>query len=124
MVASRINNPEKAYHYFMETLRLDLDNLHNNTKDGLHIANAGGAYMTCVYGFGGLRIKENGIHLRPTMPHHWEQLRFRLNYQGGLVTITIQDTLTIETEKPIEIYVDGKYYMVKSTLEVAYHGKH
>lgn len=124
MVASRINNPEKAYQYFMKTLRLDLDNLHNNTKDGLHIANAGGAYMTIVYGFGGLRIKKNGLHLKPTKPHHWKKIIFRLNYRGSLVKVTIGETLIVDTEAPTQLFVDGQKYHVDGTLEVKYHGKH
>ena len=76
IMAAKLNRVEKAYTFFMKTVRLDLDNLHHNTKDGLHIANAGGAYMSIVYGFGGLRIKEDGISLHPIMPREWKKLRF------------------------------------------------
>lgn len=124
MVASRINEPEKAYKYFMKTIRLDLDNLHNNTKDGLHIANAGGAYMTMVYGFAGLRIKEAGIYLKPTKPKQWSSITFRLNYKGGLVMITIGEKLVIKTEKAITLFVDDEAYYIENSLEVVYHGKH
>jgi len=121
IMASRINNPEKAYHYLMDTLRLDLDNLHGNTKDGLHIANAGGAYMAIVYGFGGLRIKEDGLHLRPTKPPHWSKLTFRLNFRGALVKVTLGDQLLIETDQPIDILIDNKEYHIENRMETNYH---
>lgn len=124
MMASRINDPEKAYHYLMKTLRLDLDNLHSNTKDGLHIANAGGAYMSIVYGFGGLRIKEDGLHLKPTKPHHWSRMAFRLLYRGALVIVTLTDTIQIETDRPIDLWIDQRSYHIEQSLEVAYYGKH
>ncbi|WP_081772993.1 hypothetical protein [Bacillus sp. EB01] len=44
---------EKAYRYFNETSRLDLDNTHGNTIDGLHLANMGGTWMAIVFGFAG-----------------------------------------------------------------------
>ncbi|MFH0071010.1 glycoside hydrolase family 65 protein, partial [Peribacillus sp. NPDC056705] len=57
IMASKIGNTDKAYEYFIETARLDLDNTHGNTKDGLHMANMGGTWMSIVYGFAGMRIK-------------------------------------------------------------------
>ena len=51
---------------------MDLYNTHKNTKDGIHTANMGGSYMGIVYGFGGLRIKEQGLSLRPCLPEQWE----------------------------------------------------
>ena len=124
MMALRVNYPNKAHDYFMETVMLDLDNLHNNTKDGLHIANAGGAYMTIVYGFGGLRIKEDGIHIRPSLPKEWHKIAFRLNYQGIRVKITIRDTVLIEAESPIEIFINDCQYKIENSLEVAYIENH
>src|SRR5690606_2178076 len=41
MMAARLGEYDKAYDYFMQTARLDLDNTHGNTKDGLHMANMG-----------------------------------------------------------------------------------
>jgi len=36
MVANEVGYADKAYHYFMETARLDLDNTHANTEYGVH----------------------------------------------------------------------------------------
>lgn len=124
IMASRINNPEKAYHYFMKTLKLDLKNLHHNTKDGLHIANAAGAYMAIAYGFGGLRIKPDGIHLRPTKPHHWDSISFGFALGSASVRVSISYELEIYSDKPVEIFVDSKKYMVDGTIRVPYKGKH
>lgn len=41
-MASKLGDKEKAYEYFRKTARLDLENTHSNTKDGLHMANMGG----------------------------------------------------------------------------------
>lgn len=124
MMASRINQPELAYDFFMNTVYLDLKNLHGNTKDGLHIANAGGTYMAIVYGFGGLRIKPEGISLRPTKPHNWESYSFRFMAKDALIKVKVSDVLSIETSKPVTLIIDGLIYEIKEQLEVPYHGKH
>ncbi|PSL41406.1 alpha,alpha-trehalose phosphorylase [Planomicrobium soli] len=87
IMASKLGYQEKAYDYFNETARLDLENTHKNTKDGLHMANMGGTWLGIVYGFAGLRLKENGLSLAPALPVEWNSLEFRLRYQGRLLKV-------------------------------------
>lgn len=77
--------------------------------------------MAIVYGFGGLRIKEDGLHLRPTKPPHWSKLTFRLNFRGALVKVTLGDQLLIETDQPIDILIDNKEYHIENRMETNYH---
>lgn len=124
MMASRINQPELAYKFLKKTLYLDLKNLHGNTKDGLHIANAGGTFMAIVYGFAGLRIKADGIHLKPTKPQDWKGYRFRFVIKDTLVKVHVAHMLKIEVSNPISITIDNHLYHIEDKLEVTYHGKH
>ncbi|MCH4889065.1 glycoside hydrolase family 65 protein [Acidaminobacter sp. JC074] len=124
MMASRINQPERAYDFFMKTVYLDLKNLHGNTKDGLHIANAGGTFMAIAYGFGGLRIKPEGVSLRPTKPHDWTSYAFRFMVEDTLVKVKVSDRLCIQTTGPVTLTIDGQTYEIEGLLEVDYHGKH
>lgn len=62
---------EKGYGYFGDSLKLDLENTHHNTKDGIHTANMGGCYMAVVYGFAGLRMDEKNISFDPFVPEVW-----------------------------------------------------
>ncbi|MBU9712669.1 glycoside hydrolase family 65 protein [Evansella tamaricis] len=90
IMASKLGYSEKAYQYFIETARLDLDNTHSNTKDGLHMANMGGTWLAIVFGFAGLRIAEEGITLRPSLPKQWRSLQFSLSYRGRLVRVQLE----------------------------------
>lgn len=90
VMASKLGDKVKAYNYFGETARLDLDNTHGNTKDGLHMANMGGTWLAIVYGFAGLRVKENGLFLSPSLPEHWESLEFNLQYQNRTLSIKME----------------------------------
>ncbi|MDR0718689.1 MAG: family 65 glycosyl hydrolase [Treponema sp.] len=121
IVASKLKLYEKAYKYFGNSAMLDLYDLHNNTKDGIHTANMGGAWMAIVYGFAGLRIKEDGISLAPWIPQKWESLCFRINYRGSRIQLKIEKSrvtivLLNGAEKEIKVY--GKPYTLKDRLEI------
>jgi len=92
IMASKLGYKAKAYDYFNETARLDLDNTHGNTKDGLHMANMGGTWLAIVYGFAGLRVKEAGLSLAPSLPSEWNSLDFLLQYQGRLLKVHMDRT--------------------------------
>jgi len=87
MVASMLKNHEKAYAYFGNSAMLDLKNTYGNTKDGIHTANMGGLYMSIVHGFGGLRIREDGLHLAPAVPEPWEGFRFSVTFHGNRILV-------------------------------------
>lgn len=89
IVASRLGMKEKGYQYFGDSAKLDLENTHNNTKDGIHTANMGGCYMAIINGFAGLRIKENGVSIAPFVPDTWEGYCFKFRYQGKLLRICV-----------------------------------
>lgn len=90
IVAARLGMMDKAYEYLGESAKLDLFNLHNNTKDGIHTANMGGTYMAIVYGFGGLRIKEDGLHLTPRIPKQWQGYQFRFLYEDAQIEVSVE----------------------------------
>ncbi len=89
IMASRLAMPGKAYEYFGNSAKLDLFNTHNNTKDGIHTANMGGNYMAVVYGFGGLRLKESGLYLAPSLPKGWIGYQFKINYEGCCIQVEV-----------------------------------
>ena len=90
VMASKLGDKAKAYEYFRKTARLDLENTHSNTKDGLHMANMGGTWLAIVYGFAGLRVKESGLSLAPSLPEYWNSLEFNLQYQNRTITIKME----------------------------------
>ncbi|NRD76515.1 glycoside hydrolase family 65 protein [Bacillus sp. BRMEA1] len=95
IMASKLGDHAKGYHYFNETARLDLDNTHGNTKDGLHMANMGGTWLAIVFGFAGLRMKEEAISFSPILPAKWEGYRFSIQYQGRRIQLekTVDQTV-------------------------------
>lgn len=121
IVASRLGLKEKAYSYFGDSAKLDLFNTHNNTKDGIHTANMGGNYMAIVYGFAGLRLKENGIYFAPSLPEQWKGYRFKINYEGSQIQVDVDSTgtafrLICGAARTITVY--GKEYQLSDEVRV------
>jgi len=115
IMASKIGYLEKAYEYFIETATLDLDNTHGNTKDGLHTANMGGTWMAIVYGFAGLRIKENYISLTPKLPKNWRLLEFKFLYKGARIEVHMEvdkTDITIQCDCAINLKVNNILYEI------------
>lgn len=109
IMASKVGYAEKAYEYFKETARLDLDNTHGNTKDGLHLANMGGTWMAIVFGFAGARVKDTHLAIAPAIPAVWNRYAFKMQYKGRTIAVDIRKadvrlTLDAGDELSIRLY--------------------
>ncbi len=121
IIASKLGRVDKAYEYFGDSAKLDLFNTHKNTKDGIHTANMGGTFMAIVYGFAGLRIKENGIFFAPIKPHCWEEYSFRINYEDSQIKVEIREkesTFTLIRGAAKQVHVYGSAYELKDRLSI------
>ncbi len=110
ILASRIGMPEKAYEMYLRTSRLDLDDYNNEVSEGLHITSMGGTWMSVVYGFGGMRIREGNLSFDPVMPKKWKSLSFKILYRGSTLKVIIEKTkVTIENQegRGVEIFIAG-----------------
>ena len=121
IMAARLKMIDKAYDYFGDSAKLDLFNTHHNTKDGIHTANMGGTYMAVVYGFGGLRLKESGLHLAPSLPDKWNGYHFRINYKGSQIDVRItrkECTFTLCAGAPATIFIYNTEYVLSDCLKL------
>ncbi|MDF7824127.1 glycosyl hydrolase family 65 protein [Pontiellaceae bacterium B12227] len=89
IVAAIIGNDEQAYDYFRKAAGLDLDNLRNATKDGLHAASLGGVWQMAIAGFMGMRVREDHIYFQPALPKAWKRIRFPLRYRGWKLDFSV-----------------------------------
>lgn len=116
IMASRLGMPEKAYAYFREAASTDLNDTHGNTQDGIHTAGLGGTYMTVVYGFAGLRIREDGLHLSPALPSEWEGYDFRLRRGESRVLVSVGRRgcrVRLLSGPPAELFLYGKKVLLR-----------
>jgi maltose phosphorylase len=112
ILATHIGYKEKAYEMYIRTSRLDLDDINNEVCDGLHITSMAGTWISIVKGFGGMRIKNNKIHLNPTLPDSWTSFKFRLKFRGGIIECCVR-RCSIEINnlgnKELELVIDEEF---------------
>ena len=89
IVSAEIGDLEEAYSYFDRTVRMDLDDINRNAKDGLHTAAMSGSWMSIVNGFGGMRLYEGVLSFNPVLPSQWDSYRFKMVSHGQLVDIFV-----------------------------------
>lgn len=80
--------------YIRQTALMDIEDLHHNTKDGLHTAAMAGSWMAMVYGLGGFRMKDGIPTFRPQLPKELQRLKFHLTFRGIVLTVTIEPEIT------------------------------
>jgi kojibiose phosphorylase len=94
MVAAEFGNLDFTYKYFLQTAQIDIEakyKIYVGTifKGGSHPAANGGAWMTAVFGFGGIRAGEKQVVINPRLYSKWRSLQFNLVYKGDRFEITI-----------------------------------
>jgi alpha,alpha-trehalose phosphorylase len=89
ILAARIGRWDDMYRYFEESARMDLDDHHGNFHAGIHAANMAGTWLSIVYGFAGMQLKDGQLDFAPHLPKSWKGYRFRLKFQGKTIEVKV-----------------------------------
>ena len=89
VLAAEVGHAQKARDYFMDGLRVDLDDLHANTSHGAHMAAMAGSWLALTWGFGGLRVEAGGLHFDPMLPTGWRGYRFGVFWKERRITVAV-----------------------------------
>ncbi|HEX7714833.1 MAG TPA: glycosyl hydrolase family 65 protein [Bacillota bacterium] len=82
-MAARLNLAETAYHYFLKSIRLDLDdNMENTGLEGIHFAGLGASWQAVINGFCGIGLSNEELVVDPHLPVSWKKIRFKLIYRN------------------------------------------
>ncbi|MCH1640265.1 glycoside hydrolase family 65 protein [Paenibacillus timonensis] len=121
ILACELGYQEKAYEMYLRTARLDLDNYNNDTEDGCHTTSMAGTWMAIVQGFGGLRVREGELVLRPFIPSHWTSFSFKVMFRGSLLQVNATENsiiVTNESDAPAAIRIYDQSYTVAAKSQV------
>ncbi|WP_245927485.1 glycoside hydrolase family 65 protein [Nocardioides silvaticus] len=122
IIAAEVGYADLALRYFHAALFVDLDDRHNNTADGVHVASTGGVWSALACGFGGFRDHgfDNGERqwqIDPRLPASWTSLVYRITLHGTRVRVTVRtDELELCIEDgagPLTFDVRGELVTVK-----------
>jgi trehalose/maltose hydrolase-like predicted phosphorylase len=68
---------------------LDLDDYNHEVREGLHVTAMGGAWMSVVHGFGGMRLVGEQLTFEPALPAAWTRLAFHLVWRGATLHVEL-----------------------------------
>ena len=112
IVAAEVGHLELAYDYFGETALIDLRNLADNTRDGMHIASLGATWLVAVAGFGGMRDHGEMLSFAPRLPSRLTRMAFRVAFRGRCLRVEVG-----QKEARYELLGKGE------PLELLHHGE-
>ncbi|WP_410600040.1 glycoside hydrolase family 65 protein [Amycolatopsis sp. lyj-90] len=117
VVAAEVGHLELAYDYLAEAALTDLHDVHNNVRNGLHLASLAGAWQGTVAGFGGLRDHGGRLTFAPRLPPQLRRIAFRLTFRGTRFQVEIDGegaTYHVITGEPLELAHHGETFTVNS----------
>jgi alpha,alpha-trehalose phosphorylase len=121
VAAAECGETEKAYEYFAKTARMDLDDVHGNSRDGVHIAAMAGSWISVVYGFAGMREDKSCLSFSPKLPTIWKRLAFSIAWHGSRIRCDYTaetSTYSLVWGTEIDIEHEGKRYHLASGAPV------
>ena len=109
ILAMRLGKKDKAYDFYLQTSRLDLDDYNNELEEGLHITSMAGTWLSIIEGFGGLRVINDQIHINPMLPDAWKAFSFKINFRGTIVKIKAsEEKISVKhNNKDLIVYCNG-----------------
>ncbi len=110
VIAAEVGQPQLAYDYLAEAALMDLEDLRNDTRNGLHIAALAGTWIALVQGLGGMRHHEGALSFAPRLPAGLTRLAFAVTVRGNVLRV--------------EAGPDGATYRLAGggPLEIRHHG--
>ena len=109
ILAMRLGKKDKAYDFYLQTSRLDLDDYNNELEEGLHITSMAGTWLSIIEGFGGLRVINDQIHINPMLPDAWKAFSFKINFRGTIVKVEAsEEKISVKhNNKDLIVYCNG-----------------
>ncbi|GAA0453104.1 glycosyl hydrolase family 65 protein [Streptomyces sp. NPDC046215] len=106
VMAAEVGHLNLAHAYLGEAALMDLEDLENNTRDGLHIASLAGTWLALVAGFGGMRHAGGVLSFAPKLPEKLTRLAFSVQVRGRRLRVEVAGTsatYTLVEGEPLEL---------------------
>jgi len=121
VVAAEVGHLELAYDYFGEAALVDLRDIAQNTRDGVHVASLAGTWLVAVAGFGGMRDYDGRLSFAPRLPSRLARLAFRMRFRGRCLQVAVAGgdaTYVLRSGEPLEIAHHGEAVTVTASPPV------
>ncbi|HWS34181.1 MAG TPA: glycoside hydrolase family 65 protein [Actinoplanes sp.] len=89
VLAAETGHLELAHDYLGEAALMDLHDLHQNARDGVHVASLAGTWISLVAGLGGMRDFNGQLSFAPRLPSRINNLEFALLWRGLRLRVSV-----------------------------------
>lgn len=97
------------YEYFLQTVRMDIDDIHKVAHQGVHGGCLAGGYYAIFRGIFGFTENEKYLEVNPNMFNFWQSVSINFVFHGAKIHAELsQKSLTIIADKDTDIYFCGK----------------
>jgi len=110
MLAARLGDLPQTLLHLRRSVRLDLDDYNNNTREGCHITSMAGAWIALIEGIAGYTLTDGRPSIAPHMPIIWRSLRFSLHHRGVNYQVELTTTdlhLSHDSASAQDVYLYG-----------------
>ena len=121
ILAAQLGYRQKAVEMYQRTARLDLDNINNDTDDGLHITSMAGSWLAIAHGFAGMRTTD-GLSLSPFLPDAWQGYAFQFHYRSRVIRVSVrpgQALVELLQGKPLKMTLCGQEQTLSDSISHA-----
>ena len=121
ILAAQLGYRQKAVEMYQRTARLDLDNINNDTDDGLHITSMAGSWLAIAHGFAGMRTTD-GLSLSPFLPAAWQGYAFQFHNRGRVISVSVRPGQALEDllqGKPLKMTLCGQEQTLSDSISHA-----
>ncbi|WP_405114228.1 glycoside hydrolase family 65 protein [Micromonospora sp. NBC_01405] len=114
VMSAEVGYLELAHRYLREAALMDLHDLNENTRDGVHMASLAGAWIALVAGFGGLRDHDGLLTFAPRLPSGLTRLEFSLQWRGMRLRVDV---------RPYQTTYALRHGCTDDVVELRHHGE-
>ncbi len=109
------------YRYFMQTVKIDADDIHGVGWQGVHSGCLAGGYLSVLRGVFGVRATQEGLSLAPNAMPLWQSVRLRFFYRGREIELLQKDgavTVKLLSGAPCRVSVNKKTVTLESIIKI------
>ena len=109
------------YKNFMDTLKIDVDDIHGVGWQGVHSGCLAGGYLAVVYGLFGVEVSENGLSINPNVMPFFNKVTAHILYQGTKLCLTMEKgavTIKRVSGKAVELLYGGNKVKITNEFEI------
>ena len=98
------------YEYFMQTLKVDTDDLFGVAWQGVHSGCLAGGYLCILYGVFGVSVTESGVCFSPNPMPLFRKVSMQMRCKGRRMCLAMEKNhvlITLEEGEPIHVICNG-----------------